>query len=147
MPNPLVPQGTLNRLRGSVVYARNATLNITAPYLTKEAISIAFEGDAGVLLPTLTGGVTSPEPYQMASVTINMIKTQALAEIYKQRFESDTSVGDVSIITDASTLSDYQLVNCILRGVRDLTFDGNQPVFQVTLSGIYYTNNTLWNLV
>jgi len=147
MPNPLVPQGTLNRLRGSVVYARNATLNITAPYLTREAISISFEGDAGVLLPTLTGGVTSPEPYQMASVTINMLKTQALAEVYKQRFESDTNVGDVSIITDASTLSDYQLVNCILKGVRDLAFDGNQPAYQVTLSGIYYTNNTLWNLV
>jgi hypothetical protein len=147
MPNPLVPQGTLNRLRGSVVYASNATLNITAPYLTKEAISIAFEGDAGVLLPTLTGGVTSPEPYQMATVTINMLKTQNLANIYKLQFESNTNVGDVSVITDANTLGDYQLFNCILKGVRDLSFDGNQPAFQVTLSGIYYVNNALWSIV
>lgn len=147
MPNPLVPQGTLNRLRGSVVYASNSTLNITAPYLSREAISISFEGDAGVLLPTLTGGVTSPEPFQMATVTINMLKTQNLANIYKQQFQTNTNVGDVSVITDTNTLGDYELVNCILRGVRDLSFDGNQPTFQVTLSGIYYVNNALWSIV
>ena len=50
MAAPLIQQGTLNRLRGSVVYSTNATLNVTAPYLAREAISIAFEGDAGMLL-------------------------------------------------------------------------------------------------
>jgi hypothetical protein len=99
------------------------------------------------LLPTLTGGVTSPEPYQMATVTINMLKTQNLANVYKNQFETLANVGDVSIITDTNTLGDYALVNCILKGVRDLSFDGTQPAFQVTLSGIYYVNNALWNIV
>jgi hypothetical protein len=147
MPNPLVPQGVINRLRGSVVYANNQTLNITASYLAREAISISFEGDAGVLLPTLTGGVTSPEPYQMANVVIHMLKSQSLSSVYKTQFETNTSVGDVRIITDSSTLSDYQLYNCVLKGVSDLSFDGTTPLFQVTLTGIYYTNNSLWSAV
>jgi len=146
MASPLINQGTLNRLRGSVVYASNASLNVTAPYLAREAISIAFDGDAGMLIPTLTGGVTSPEPYQMANVTINLLKSQALADVYKTQIQTNTNVGDVSIIADSAALSDYQLTNCILKGVRDVTFDGNIPGFVVVLTGIYQVNGNLWNL-
>ena len=142
--SPFVQQGTLNRLRGSVVFASNQTLNVTAPYLAKEGISIAFEGDAGLLIPTLTVGVTSPEPYQVATVTINLVKSQALANIYKQQFEANVNVGDVSVIADSATLSDYEIQNCVLKGIRDITMDGNQAGFVVTLSGIYQVNSQLW---
>jgi hypothetical protein len=146
MAAPLIQQGTLNRLRGSVVYAENATLNVTAPYLAREAISIAFEGDAGMLIPTLTGGVTSPEPYQMATVTINLLKSQALADAYKVQIETNVNVGDISVIADSATLSDYQIGNCVLKGVRDVTYDGNVPGFVVTLTGVYQVNSALWSL-
>jgi len=146
MAAPLIQQGTLNRLRGSVVYATNATLNVTAPYLAREAISIAFEGDAGMLIPTLTGGVTSPEPYQMATVTINLLKSQSLADAYKVQIETNVNVGDISVIADSATLSDYQIGNCVLKGVRDVTFDGNVPGFVVTLTGVYQVNSALWSL-
>lgn len=142
--SPFVQQGTLNRLRGSVVYASNQTLNVTAPYLSKEGISIAFEGDAGMIIPTLTGGVTSPEPYQIATVTVNLVKSQALANVYKEQFETNVNVGDVSVIADSATLTDYELQNCVLKGIRDITFDGNQAGFVVTLQGIYQVNSALW---
>lgn len=142
--SPFVQQGTLNRLRGSVVFASNQTLNVTAPYLSREGISIAFEGDAGMLIPTLTGGVTSPEPYQIATVTINLVKSQALANVYKEQFETNVNVGDVSVIADSATLTDYELQNCVLKGIRDITFDGNQAGFVVTLQGIYQVNAALW---
>ena len=144
--NPMINQGTLNRLRGSVVFASNQTLNVTAPYLAKDAISIAFDGDAGMLIPTLTGGVSSPEPYQMATVTINLLKSQSLADTYKTQIETNTNVGDVSVIPDSAALSNYALTNCVLRGVRDVTFDGNVPGFQVTLTGVYQVNSALWGL-
>ena len=144
--NPLITQGTLNRLRGSVVYSNNATLNVTAPYLAREAISVSFDGDAGMLIPTLTGGVTSPEPYQMANITINLIKSQALANVYKTQIETNVNVGDVSVISDSATLGDYQFTNCVIRGVRDVTFDGNVAGFVVTLTGVYSVNSALWGL-
>ena len=144
--NPMINQGTLNRLRGSVVFASNQTLNVTAPYLAKDAISIAFDGDAGMLIPTLTGGVSSPEPYQMATVTINLLKSQSLADTYKTQIETNTNVGDVSVIPDSAALSNYALTKCVLRGERDVTFDGNVPGFQVTLTGVYQVNSALWGL-
>lgn len=144
--NPLVPQGTLNRLRGSVVFGDNPNLNITAGFLAKNAISIAFENDSGELLPTLTGGVTSPEPYQIAVVTMNLLKSQGLADIYKRQIESSVNVGSVDVIPDANTLSNYTLENCILLAPRSLDFSGTSPDFTVTLRGIYYINNSLWGL-
>lgn len=142
---PLINQGTLNRLRASVVFASNSSLNITAPYLSKEGISIAFEGDAGLLIPTLTGGVTSPEPYQMATITMNLVKSQALADFYKLQIESTVNVGDVSVISDTTTLGDYEFTNCIIKGIRDITFDGQSAVFVVTIAGIYNVNAALWD--
>jgi hypothetical protein len=146
MATPLIQQGTLNRLRGSVVYSSNPTLNVTAPYLAREAISIAFENDAGLLIPTLTGGVTSPEPYQMATVTINLLKSQSLANVYKTQIETNVNIGDVAIISDSATLGDYDLTNCILKGIRDITYDGNVAGFVVTLTGVYNVNASLWGL-
>ena len=146
MASPLIPQGTLNRLRGSVVFGSNPTLNVTAPYLAKQAISIAFEGDAGLLIPTLTGGVTSPEPYQMATITINLLKSQALSNVYKAQIEANVNVGDIAVIADSASLSDYELTNCIIKGVRDITFDGDVAGFVVTITGIYNVNGSLWNL-
>ena len=146
MASPLIPQGTLNRLRGSVVFGSNPTLNVTAPYLAKQAISIAFEGDAGLLIPTLTGGVTSPEPYQMATITINLLKSQALSNVYKAQIEANVNVGDIAVIADSASLSDYELTNCIIKGVRDITFDGDVAGFVVTITGIYNVNGNLWNL-
>lgn len=146
MANPLVPQGTLNRLRASLVYASNPSLNVTAAYLAREAISVSFENDAGRLIGTLTGGVTSPEPYQMCTVTMHILKTQGLASTYKSQFEANTSVGDVTLIPDAATLPNYNLSNAVLMGVSEMTFDGGQPGFAVRLQAIYYVNSNLFNL-
>ena len=43
--NPLVPQGLLNRVRGSVVFPAFSTLNVTAPYLAADGISLDIDED------------------------------------------------------------------------------------------------------
>lgn len=147
MSNPLVQQGTLNRLRGSVVFSDNPSLNVTAPYMAREMITLSFENDAGILIPTATGGVTSPEPYQMCMATMHILKTQSLSGTYKARFESNTNVGDFTVIPDSATLPDYQMHNGVLLGVDSITMDGGQPGFAVRVKGLYYTNSDLFNLI
>lgn len=139
-----INQGNLNRLRGSVVYADLPALGVTTPFLAKEAISITFEGDAGHLLPTLTGGVGSPEPYQIATVEIHLLKTQALANAYKNQVETNNRLGSVNVIGDAETMESWQLENCQLLTTAPGAFDGQNPTFVVRLQGIYYTNRDLW---
>ncbi len=144
MTTPL-NQGTLNRLRASLVYADNPNLNVTAPFLTTEGISMAFEGVAGSKIPTMTGGVNSPEPYQMVTVTAHINRAMNLANLYKQQFEQDVQVGSVNVINDATTLENYELEECILQGVSEITADGKNAGFTVRLQGIYYINRAMWD--
>lgn len=139
-----VDQGNLNRLRGSVVFADLPALGVTTPFLAKEAISLTFDGDAGHLLPTLTGGVGSPEPYQIATVEIHLLKTQALANAYKNQIETNNALGSVNVIGDSDAMENWQLENCQLLSTAPGPFDGNNPTFTVRIQGIYYTNRDLW---
>lgn len=145
--NPLIEQGTLNRVRGSAVFASYPELNITASYLGRGMLSLALEGAATTMIQTTTGLVTSPEPYQMVNVTMNLLRSQPLAAAYKAKMEKSTLMGAVNIITDSSTLPDYNLLNCAIVGLRELPFTGEDAGFIVTLSGYYLINSDLWNVV
>jgi len=137
-------QGTINVLRGSVVFADNPSLNVINSFLTKEGISIATEGEVNRLLPTMTGGVQSPMPYQMAQVRIHLNRANGLADLFKQQIELDSNIGSMNAIADTDSLSDYQLEAGVIQGVDELTFDGNTPAFVVRISAIYYINSTMW---
>lgn len=139
-----LPQGTINVLRGSVVFADNPSLNVINSFLTKEGISIAPQGDVNRLLPTMTGGVQSPEPYQVADIRIHLNRANGLADLFKQQIELDSNIGSTNVIPDTAALSDYQIEGCIIRGVDEVVFDGNTPGFVVRLQGIYYINSTMW---
>ena len=144
MANPLVDQGTLNRLKGSVVWQNFSALNVTAPFLNREGIRLALDGDATRFLPTLTGAVTSPEPYQMVTLTINLLKTQGLAAQYKRQMETQTVLGDCVVRPDTIALPPYDLVNCALESVRELSFSGEDAGFSVTVRGYYNINSSLY---
>jgi hypothetical protein len=145
--NPRVPQGTLNRIRGSVLIPSFPTLNVTAPYLHKQGLSLALQGQSTTMIQTMTGVVTSPEPYMMAQLTISLLRTQNLADLYKARMELDARIGDLTITPDAATFSNYNLINCAISSVREMTFAGEDPGFIVLIDGSYDVNSELWNMV
>jgi hypothetical protein len=145
--NPQIQQGTLNRLRGSVVIPEYPALQVTAPFLGRAGISISFEGETTTMIPTMTGTVTSPFPYQMVTVSISLLKTQALAAAWETQRQSLSTIGDITITTDTSTLPSYTFNNCAIQNVRELNFAGEDASFGVTLSGYYQINNNIWNLV
>lgn len=145
MANPQIQQGTLSRVRGSVTWNDLPELNITASYLAEEGIRISFDGPATTIINTLTGTVTSPEPYQPITVTLNLLKTQQLSDLYKTQAENSTLLGDGTLRTDAKTLSVYPLSNMAISGVNEITSNGRDPVYRVTIRGYYQINNALWS--
>lgn len=146
MPNPLISQGTLNRLRGSVVWASFDSLNITAPYLGKGGISLGFGGDSTVFIDTMTGAVTSPEPYIRAQLRIELLKTQSLADAFKTQMETNSILGDCTVRPDSAALSPYQLTNCAIEGVADLQFNGEVAGYAIRISGYYNINSALFDI-
>jgi len=147
VPNPLVPQGTLNRVRASVIIPGSPELNITASFLGRGGVSLGFGGDSTTMIPTMTGMVTSPEPYKTASLTIALVRSQNLAALYKAREELNSLLGDITIIPDTAALPNYQLLNCALQSVRDLPMSGDDAGYVIIIQGTYLINASLWEAV
>lgn len=144
--NPFIDQGTLNRLRATVTIPNNPQLNVTPSFTGPNGVSMSLEGEVTRNLPTMAGTVTSPEPYQMATVTIQLLRSQALSATYKQTMETLSTIGPITVRPDASTLPDYTFHNCSITGVAPMTFNGGEPGFVITIKGYYPTNSSLWNV-
>jgi hypothetical protein len=157
--NPNIQQGTLNRVKATVTIPLYPNLTITPSYLGKEGIRLALEGNASDYFPSMTGAVPSPVPYQIATLTVNLLKSQPFAQQYKLQFEDDTLIGDITVNPDVGVaapsgsgsagiaygLQQYQLRNCVLETVREMSFAGEEPLFVVTIKGYYEVNNSMFN--
>lgn len=144
--NPNVSQGTLSRLRASASFVSVPTLNITAPYLGREGISLTFEGQSVVYINTMTGAVTSNEPYLKVALEVQLLKPQALANAFKTQQETESFLGDCTVRSDALALGIYYLSQMSIENVRALRFNGEDAGHVVSLGGIYQINANMWNL-
>jgi hypothetical protein len=95
----------------------------------------------------MTGTITSPFPYQMVTVTISLLKTQSLAALWETQRQELSTIGDITVTPDTTSLPSYTFNNCAIQNVRELNFAGEDASYSVTVSGYYQINNNLWNLV
>lgn len=150
--NPLIPLGGLNRVIAGVQFDTFPGLNISASYLGKEGIRLVPDGMVTTKLPAMTGYVTSPEPYQVVTVTVNLLKSQALGAAFKAQIENLTSLVGNFVVYPDTTVSDpnsgvdysYSLTNGIIENAVPGPFDGNDALWVLTLGGQYNINLGLW---
>ena len=144
MPNPNIPQGVVNLLLASVTVQNFTALNVTPSYLGRNGIELAFDGEATIMIPTLTGTVTSPQPYQMVTVRISLLKTQSLSQTYEAQRQTQSTIGNITVRPDTVTLQPYDLINCAIETVGALQFSGQNADYGVSIRGYYPVNNSLW---
>lgn len=144
MAFPNLPQGTLNRLRGSLSYTDNSALNVIASNLGPEGISVSFGGGATTRIDTMTGQVTSPEPFIPVKLTVNLLRTQSLANQYKTQQELNSLLGDLTFRTDAVTLGVYQFTNSSIGRVGDMRVNGKDAGYALEVDGTYNINSSLY---
>ena len=145
MAGPNVQLGTINRLRASVVVDDDTTLSVTASFLLPAGISIAWGNPTATNHKAMVGTVPSPEPYQEARVKIPIVRTTALAQIYKQQIESDVEIGTITVRPDTSAMTPWQFQNCTVEAVDDIELNGQNIGYVITISGYYPINNDLYN--
>ena len=143
--NPLINQGTLNRLKGSIVIPGNTSLNVTASYIGKTGIKLSFQGDATLEIDTATGIVKSPEPYIKWQAEFDALKTNGFGQLWRNQLDLNTLLGDVTIVPDTTSMSNFNLSNGSIMSIGDLPFDGSSAAYSVTLSGVYYINSIMWS--
>jgi hypothetical protein len=144
----LVDQGQLNRLSAQVVFAtvsqNGQPLTITSAYLGTEGIRLALDSNATDLLPTMTGMVSSPAPYQSCTLTMAIVKSAAaLANQLLQMIQAGSSIiGNVTVYPDVppSILQPFNLKNMALETVREMNFAGTEPVIVFTMRGYLQVN-------
>lgn len=141
---PLVAQGSLNRIQGHITLASYQVLNVTAQYMSKSMMTIAFEEDFTDQVGTATGVVNSPLPYVMGSVVFNLLRSQSLANAWILQAQTATNVGHVTIYSDSNTFDPIDLYNASIRHIDPGTWDGVDPTVKVTLRGVYPVNASLW---
>jgi hypothetical protein len=134
------PPGVLNRLRASVTYADFPQLNVTSGFLTTEGIRLALEGNATDLLPAMVSLVSSPAPYLAASITMSLVRSSSLAELYKEQIENTTLMGLVTIWPDTDVMRPFVINNVALETVREMAFAGMEAAIVVTARGYYNVN-------
>jgi hypothetical protein len=147
MANPMVAQGVLNRVRASVIWTLFPALNVTAPYLGRDGISLTPDNPITTFLATMTGAIPSKEVFQKMTLTVHLLKPQQLSDLYKQQIESDSFLGQGTIRPDIQDigLGPYQLNNCSIENVRDLAFAGRDEGFVVSIGGYYNINSSLFD--
>lgn len=148
MPNPLINQGILNKVKASFVLTNLPALNVTAAFLDKEGISMRAGGGAMTMThETMSGTVQSPEPYVMRVITISLLRTQFLAELWKTQWENTTLLGPGVLYPDVSVggITQFQLNNLAIQDFGDLLLNGTTPIFGVQCSGQYIVNNAMWD--
>jgi hypothetical protein len=144
VPNPNIPQGVVNLLLATVTVQNFSALNVTPSYLGRNGIELSFDGEATLMIPTLTGTVTSPQPYQMVTVRIALLKTQALSQTYEAQRQTQSTIGNITVRPDTTTLQPYDLINCAIETVGALQFSGQNADYGVSIRGYYPVNNSLW---
>jgi len=147
--NPGINLGVINRLAGSVSVPSFPALSVTAAFLAKQAIRLAPEGDATKFLEVLTGVIPSPEPYQMLTVRIALVKTLPLCALYQAQFQQNTLIGNITIRPDISRgsggLQPFDIQNAAIMGYGEMDFSGEDPAFVVNLRGSWQVNAALWS--
>jgi len=142
--NPMVPQGTLIKVRAAVLWPSFDNLNVTASYLGDDMLRLSFGGPATTRINVATGQVTSPEPYIPVVLRVHLLKTQSLAAAYKKKMEGSSLLGDGTVLPDATTFPPYNLVNCSIDNVEAIDFNGKVPGWIIDIGGTYIVNNDLW---
>jgi hypothetical protein len=142
--NPSVAQGTLNRLLTQITLANFPQLNVSAPYMSKAFVTAQIGDGFTNQIPTATGVVNSPEPYVMATLVINLLRTQALAAAWLAQVQQYSVLGTVSGYSDSTVFGPLQLINASVVSIDPGGWDGTDPVVRITVTGVFYVNETLW---
>ena len=145
--DPRVSQGNLNRLRATLLWSDAPELNITPSFLGQGGLSISFDGEATGRIPTMTGIVNSPEPFQGVTITANLLKTQSLAAAYETRKQNNTLIGGGTLRADVQGggIGPFELLNMSVSNVREISMNGGDAGYVVTLGGYYLINSQLWD--
>ena len=145
MANPLLIPAPLNRVRANVNIPAVDNLNVTAPYLGADGISVTFNGNVTTQLMGLTSTINSEEPYIPAQIKISLLKSLALSSQWLNQTQNSPTLGQVSVTSDTAAFETLTFYNCAIMSVGDVNMNGTQAEFVITINGYWPVGGDLFN--
>ncbi len=143
----IVPnQGTLNRLLATLTVPSNPNLNAEPWNLGEEGIKYTPNDESTVFLPTMTGQVTSPNPFMSVTITIPLLKTQAIANAYFLQMSTNCQIGDIIGRVDSANIDPLKFTNCAIEKFEEIDASGKSAVVKFTIRGTMIVNSSLYQI-
>lgn len=143
--NPNISQGTLNRVRASIIIPGIPTLNISSFNMGKNFVTTKADGDYTLFLETGTGTVRSPEPYILFTIVVDLLRTQALSNSWLAQAQATTILGDVHVHPDVASYPSLHFRECAIQHYEPGDFNGQNASTPLVIKGTFNINNNLWN--
>lgn len=142
--NPQVALGSLNKLKASLKFTSNSSLNILPSYMAQAGLTVGFEGQATNYSEVYVGAVPSPNPFILVTIRFGVLKTQVLGPLWKQQVETNTLVGDFVLRPDVQGFPPFDFTNGFIMNPDEIAMNGSSPTFGISLKATYYINSSLW---
>lgn len=142
--NPNVPLGSLNKLKASLKFTSNQSLNILPSYMSQSGLTIGFDGQATNYSEVYVGVVPSPNPFILVTIRFGVLKTQVLGPLWKAQVESNTLVGDFVLRPDVQGFPSFDFTNGFIMNPDEIAMNGTSPMFGISLRATYQINSSLW---
>lgn len=131
----------INKSRSSVVFSDYPELLCTTEVLGDGIISISFNGQQTDRLSSALGDVLSPNFYQQASVSIDLLKTSSVySELLKKRKNTNILTGSAVVTLDDG--SNYKITNITFE-IGSVSGAGDSATVEINLMGNSPVNQLL----
>ena len=140
---PGIVQGNLNRAAVHIVVTSNTNLTLTASDMAKGQAHLTYDGDTITQIGTATGVVNSPEPWLPTTLTVNILRTQPVANAWQLQMLNNCVIGTVEAYSDSTSYAPTIIQNCALM-LDPGQWDGTDPVVKITLKGQIQINASMW---
>jgi hypothetical protein len=145
--NPQIPQGVINLGRVSFQVPNYQNLNVTPPFMGAGGLSFSRGGPSTTFINTLTGRVRSPEPFQPVTITVHLVRSQALAAAWEAQLQLWSLLGPTTVYTDSRMLPTYSFYECAIDNVGEIVSNAKSAEYMVTIGGTLPINSNLWALI
>jgi hypothetical protein len=140
-------QGTINKARGSFTFEDLPGLNITAPFLHKDApIRLTRNGDVVTTIETLMGRVGDPQPYQTVTVSVTLNRAMSLANAWESQIQDSGMIGNGTLKSDCTQFQNMKLVNITIKNAGDINIGNGDVAYRIDFEATYEINNFMLSL-
>lgn len=124
----------LNKIYTKAIFSEDATLNVVAKDMGEAQISLALEDSVVKRLGTATGTVGSLSIFVAAQVTISILKTSPVTDLFLSRAQKNGYIGGSLTIYD-DTNRPWTLTDVSLNTAQFPDANGSDPAISIVLDG------------